>query len=284
MKLSRLAREPMVHFAIIGIALFVVHGRMTARDSEGKRIVVTQAIVEDIERQFEATWSRAPTATELPRLVDAYVRDEILYREGLALGLDRDDPVIKRRVRQKLEVMAEEDAAEAEPSDAELSAFLAANSARFERPAVLSFAQVFLGDLAPGPDRDRAVTEALAALERGSAPESVGRPTLLPIHADAVAADLVARDFDQPFSEALEQLLPLGEWAGPVPSSYGQHLVLVTARTPAAVPALESVRAEVMREWEHERRERSLETRFAALRATYDVRIEGSLEGGRGRS
>jgi hypothetical protein len=100
-------KEPVLHFLLIGIAIFVAYGLVAPRSNEGARIVVSQGVVDALAREYQARWQRPPAERELAGLVDAYIRDEIMYREGTALGLDRDDPVIKRRVRQKLDVIAE---------------------------------------------------------------------------------------------------------------------------------------------------------------------------------
>lgn len=275
-RLWRWLREPMLHFVLIGAVLFFVYGRMNPGTASGERIVVTQAIADDLARQHQARWMRPATEQELANLVEAHVRDEILFREGLALGLDRDDPTIKRRVRQKFEILSEEQTAGAAPTDAELSAYMAQNPARFMRPATVSFEQVFFDGSASVPEVERAVATARAALARGSDPARLGQATMLPHSMDAVSVDLVARDFGAGFVERLAQV-PQGEWVGPVASGLGAHLVRVTARTPAALPALADVRQQVAREWENERRERSRTQSYLQLRSRYDVVIEPVL-------
>src|SRR5512143_439772 len=144
MRIRRILGEPMLHFLLIGVALFAIYNRLPGR-SGVDRIVVTEGVVDDLVTQHVAARGRAPSPGELRHLVDAWVRDEVLYREGVTRGLDRDDLVVKRRVRQKVEVMAEEDASTAAPSDADLTAYLSAHQARFVQPAVLSFEQIFVG-------------------------------------------------------------------------------------------------------------------------------------------
>src|SRR6187549_1177323 len=157
MPIRTLLGEPMLHFLIIGIALFGAYRWVSPGDSGGRRIVVTQGVVDDLVTQHVAARGRDPSTTELNSLIESYVRDEILYREGVKLGLERDDIVVKRRVRQKIEIMAEEDAATRAPTDAELAAYLAANPARFVQPAILTFEQVFIGESTSGPEVVRAV-------------------------------------------------------------------------------------------------------------------------------
>lgn len=274
--LSRWLREPILHFALIGAVLFFVYGRMNPGEGSGERIVVTQAIKDNLARQHQARWMRAPSEQELANLVEAHIRDEILFREGVALGLDSDDPVIKRRVRQKFELMSEEQLAGAAPTDAELSDYLLQNAARFTRPAKLSFEQIYFDGSATVPEVERAVAAAKSALARGADPARLGQPTMLPRSAEAAAADLVARDFGAAFGEQLLKL-PQGEWAGPVASGLGAHLVRVTAVQPAALPPLDDVRQQVAREWENARRERSRTESYRKLRDSYDVVIEPNL-------
>ena len=275
-RLRALLREPILHFLLIGVALFLAYGRLAPADKSGERIVVTRAMVDNMAREYQTRWSRPASEQELAQLVDGYVRDEILYRDGLALGLERDDPVIKRRVRQKLEIMSEERLARAAPDDTELSTYMTQNAASFARPAMVSFEQIFFDGSRPVAEVERAVAAVRAALARGAGPATLGQPTLLPRSADQLSIDLVARDFGTAFAEQLVKL-PEGVWTGPIASGLGAHLVRVTARTPAALPPLDAVRPQVAREWENERRERSRTESYRQLRGRYDVVIEPRL-------
>jgi PPIC-type PPIASE domain len=209
----------------------------------------------------------------LNHLIESYVRDEILYREGVRLGLERDDIVVKRRVRQKIEMIAEEDASTRPPSDADLSAYLTGNQARFVQPAMLTFEQVFLGQPTSGPGVVHAAAVTREALRSGNDPEKLGQPTLLPYRMTLTPADLVARDFGAAFAAALEKV-PVGEWVGPIDSSFGAHYVRVSDRTPAVAPQLAAVRDHVVREWENERRQRARNDAYTKMRSEYQVSIE----------
>jgi PPIC-type PPIASE domain len=276
MHIRRLLGEPMLHFLLIGIALFAAYQWMAPVDSDGRRIVITQGVVDDLVTQHVAARGREPSSTELRNLIESYVRDEILYREGVQLGLDRDDIVVKRRVRQKIEMMAEEDASTRVPSDADLSTYLVANQARFVQPAILTFEQVFLGESTSGPRVVQVVARTRDALRKGTDPQELGERTLLPHRMTRTPADLVARDFGDSFAAALEKL-PVGEWAGPIDSSFGAHYVRVSDRTPPAAPQLAVVRDHVVREWENERRQRARTDAYAKMRAGYEVTFEAKL-------
>ena len=276
MRIRRLLGEPMLHFLLIGIGLFAAYQWMAPVDSDGRRIVITRGVVDDLVTQHVAARGREPSSAELNHLVESYVRGEILYREGVRLGLDRDDIVVKRRVRQKIEVIAEEDASTRAPTDADLSAYLTANQARFVQPAILTFEQVFLGHAASGPEVVQAVAITREGLRSGTDPEKLGKPTLLPRRMTRTPADMVARDFGASFADALENV-PIGEWAGPIDSSFGAHYVRVADRTPAAAPHLAAVRDQVVREWENERRQRARDDAYTKMRGEYQVSIETKL-------
>src|SRR6476646_11095528 len=192
MRLRTLLGEPLLHFLLIGIALFGAYRWVSPGDSSGRRIVITQGVVDDLVTQYGAARGREPSTTELNDLIESYVRDEILYREGVRLGLERDDLVVKRRVRQKIEMIAEEDASTRAPTDADLSAYLAANQARLGQPAILTFEQVFLGHPTSGRGVVHAVAVTREALRKGGDPEDLGKPTLLPHRMTRTPADLVA--------------------------------------------------------------------------------------------
>jgi len=272
MRIRTLLGEPMLHFLLVGIALFAIYQWKAPVDSDRRRIVITQGVVDDLVTQHVAARGREPSSTELNNLIESYVRDEILYREGAKLGLDRDDIVVRRRVRQKIELIEEEDASTRTPTDADLSAYLAANPARFAQPAILTFEQVFLGESA-----DRGVVHAVAvahrALRNGADPEELGKPTLLPHRMTRTPADLVAREFGPSFAAALEKV-QVGKWVGPIDSSFGAHYVRVSDRTPAVAPALAAVRDHLVREWENERRQRARNDAYAKMRVGYDVSFE----------
>ena len=263
----------MLHFVLIGVALFGAYRWMEPNDSAGHRIVISQGVVDDLVTQHVAAKGREPSAVEMSHLIDSYVRDEIMYREGVKLGLERDDIVVKRRVRQKIELIEEEDAATRAPTDADLSAYLVANRARFVQPAVLTFEQVFLGPSRSGPDVVRAAAITHQALRKGADPQELGTPTLLAHRMTETPADLVARDFGAAFAAALENV-PVGEWAGPIDSSFGTHYVRVSERRPAVAPELAAVRDHVVREWENERRQRARNEAYARMRGGYEVSIE----------
>jgi len=274
LKIGSLWREPLLHFLLIGLLLFLLYDRVAPPSGDGNRIIVTRAGIDALAGQFQATWSRPPTPSELKDLVANHVRDEILFREGAALGLLEDDPVIKRRVRQKLEVLIEEEGRSGTTSDAELTAYLERNAAKFRVPPVLSFEQVLFDPARYGDQLESAVTASLAALNKGATPESQGKGSMLPARVDKLPLDLVVRDFGDEFGKALETAT-VGQWLGPVRSGFGAHLVRISERTPGYLPSLDEARKAVTREWENDQRQAALASNYTRLRKDYDVVIEG---------
>jgi hypothetical protein len=265
-------REPLLHFLLIGLAFFLLYGVVGPGDSAGRTITVSAGDVDELRRQYVALWGGPPTEQQLAGLIEARVRDEVLYREGMAQGLGRDDPVIKRRIRQKVEVMAEEEGSDSAPTDAVLGAYLQGHRDRFVRPAVVSFDQVYFNP--QGPDTPASVAAAKARLNAGAAATGIGQPTMLPARVTLSDVDVVARDFGADFAAALVKL-PVGQWSGPIGSGVGVHLVRLTDLVPPQLPPLVDVRAEVVREWENDRRVAASAASYARARARYDVVIEG---------
>ncbi len=268
----RLLREPLVHFLLGGGLLFLLYGWIAApSDSAPELVVVSEARVASLASTFRRLWLRPPTESELSGLIDDYVREEILYREALALGLDRDDLVVRRRLQQKMEFLNEDLFAPAEPSDADLQDYLEANADSFRIPPRTSFQQVFLDpDRSDGDVRRRAM-ELLEEM-RAAGAGSRGDPTLLP----ARLQDASPREIDDTFGEDFAadiSALPQHEWAGPVASSFGLHLVRVDARAPQRMPPLAEVRDAVAREWSAEQRRLANERFYRVLRSRYRVEV-----------
>lgn len=276
--MRRLLREPLVHFLLIGSMLFALWAVLGGSPgSDSMRVVVTKGHVATLTELFRRTWQRPPTRGELSGLVDDYVREEILYREALAMGLDRDDTIIRRRLRQKLEFVVLDLSATERPSDAALSAFLTANPDRFRREPALGFEHVYLSTDRRGASA-QADAEALLdrlrdGVETGAAQRS-SDPFDLPLHFESASPGEVRRSFGADFATTVAQLQP-GTWQGPVASSYGLHLVRIHEREPGRLPPLEEIRDDVEREWITERRREANDELYRRLRERYSVEVLG---------
>ena len=273
--MMRLLKEPLLHFLVLGAALFGLFNLVGKKEAEEPaRIVVSTARIETLANGFARTWQRPPSADELRGLVDDYIRDEVFYREGRALGLDRDDTVIRRRLRQKMEFVVE-DMAAAEPSDAELAAYLASNAERFRSEDRLTFRHVYLSTArADALQRDaQSVAAKLADINLETDVAALGDRFLLGDEFRDMPRGDAGRTFGERFADQLfkqEQ----GRWQGPVASTYGLHFVLVSGRTQREVLPLDAVRPAVRREWMHARRLEAEAALYRTLRARYQVVVE----------
>jgi len=275
--IKKLLREPLLHFILTGALLFVVFGLaqdgMTGRMDN--QVVVSAGRIEQLENIFTKTWQRPPSPQELKGMIDDFVLEEIYYRQAVAMGIDRDDTVIRRRLRQKFEFLTDDMAAASVPTDEELASYLAANADAFATDTTYTFEQVYFNPDRGGVDPDRQVAEMLAALRAGNDPGGVGG--LLPPYFENTPAHSVDGSFGTGFSESLDAL-PMNDWQGPVESGLGLHLVKITERIEGSLPELADIRPIVEREWANENR---LETRRLIndqLLSNYEVTIEWPTE------
>jgi hypothetical protein len=275
--MKQLVREPLLHFLVLGGALFALFAVVGSRPTSAPdRIVVTPERIEHLATGFSRSWNRAPTADELNGLIRDYIREEVYYREAKALGLDRDDTVIRRRLRQKLEFVSDDIAALGEPSDTDLAAFLAAHPEKFRLEQRTSFSHVYLDANRRRETLTQDAADLLVGLNaEGSEldPSKVGDRFLLDSRYEAVSASEVSKLFGNSFTARLAEIAP-AKWQGPIASGYGAHLVLVHDRTEGRVPALEEARDIVRREWAEARRKQANEEFFAKLLGRYQVTVE----------
>lgn len=273
--LSNLLREPFLHFLLLGTLLFVAYAAVSDDKPAPGTIVVTPGHIESLSAVFKRTWQRPPTQEELNGLIDGYVREEVLYREGLAMGLDRDDPVVRRRVRQKVDALSEE-ALATEPSERDLQAYFDANPAKFAGEPVYTFRQVFVDPTKPKRNLEREIPQLLTELKRAGDTDAAmryGDTTMLPHQFETAPQSDVSKVFGGQFSKGLAALAP-GQWAGPVRSGYGLHLVFVREKSEGGSAGLDKNREAVRREWERERRVAATEEFYQQLLQRYTVRIE----------
>jgi PPIC-type PPIASE domain len=271
---TRIVRDPLFHFLLLGAAIFAVYGFATRHktDKPGE-IVVTKGTIENLVTGFTRTWQRPPTEKELRGLIRDYIREEAAYREALAMGLDRDDMIVRRRLRQKLEFLSDDLASRTEPSDKVLQAFLEAHPELFQKEALFSFQQIYLNPQVHGANLQRDESRLLNLLQKGQ-PDvaALGDPFLLAESFQDIALADVKKTFGEQFASGLSAL-PIGEWRGPVSSSYGAHFIFVSQRTEGYLPALADVRDQVRREWFNAKRIEATDRFYEALLRRYTVKI-----------
>jgi hypothetical protein len=273
---SALLREPLLQFIVLGAALFGLFHLVDKEKAEAPaRIVISSARIANLADGFARTWRRPPGKEELQGLVDDYIRDEVFYREGRAAGLDRDDVIIRRRVRQKMEFLAE-DISAPEPSEDQLAAYLRANPERFRTEDRLTFQQVFLSAARRGRAIDDDSKQVANALDRGEAAvdkTALGDPFLLGEEFQAVSQSEVASLFGESFAKQISVMEP-GRWQGPISSSFGQHFVNIGERISGILPPLDAVRETVRREWSNARRLEAERKLYGSLRERYEIVVE----------
>ena len=280
--LGRLFREPLVHFAGLAIVIFAIYYVLTphATGSGDNVIVVSAPKIQQMAAIFAKTWGRPPSADELKGQIDDYVKEEIYVREALALGLDRDDTVIRRRLQQKMEFLTDLGVDKLSPTDADLDAYLKAHPAAFEIDPLIGFEQIFFNPKKHGDRIEADAAAALKSLVADSATDSgtLGDATLLPADLPPTSVSSIGEIFGSDFADAVGRIEP-GGWSGPIASSYGLHLVRVSERKPGRLPSLSEVRSAVLRDWSNERRKELADAEINALLKRYKVRIESGQPG-----
>jgi len=270
--LFRIAREPLVHFLLVGIAIFVLaaHGGKEQATPPRDRIVITEGRLKQLVQIFAKTWQRPPTPRELRSQIDAHIKEEVYYREALKLGLDRNDTLIRRRMQQKMVFLTEPPDEVLKASDADLEAYLAANRSEFRVEAKAAFEQIFIDPTISKEQLAERVNKLKATASGATDVRSLGDPTLLPHAMPITTASLIDRSFGRGFAKQLVSL-PLNEWHGPIRSSYGLHLVRVTRRQKGYAPPLDQVRAAVEQRWRSAKREAYQQAEYRRLREKYEV-------------
>jgi parvulin-like peptidyl-prolyl cis-trans isomerase-like protein len=275
----RFLKEPLLHFAVLGIGLFLLYRAISGgAGAAPNEIVVDSPRVDVLATQFARTRQRVPTEQELQGLVENYVRDEVLYREGLALGLDRDDPVVRNRMRLRVELIA--DTAVPEVSEQAVQEWFDEHRDRYAAPTLFDFRHAFFAPASHRESLDADIAEALHALGASADIDAtaVGDPSLLPAALHGATAADVAAQFGDEFAAALVAA-PSGRWIGPVRSAYGLHLVRVDAREEGEPVTLAAARDEVERDVRDARAQAASDALYARLRARYSVRIEKPTHG-----
>jgi hypothetical protein len=276
-----LLREPLIHFLLIGAAIFGLHAvtddPVESEFESEARIVITAGEIDRLRGLWHKQWRRTPTAEELRGLIDDQIREEVLYREALALGLDRDDTVVRRRLVQKFEFLVEDLAASRDPDPAALLAHFEANRERYRILPRLSFTQIYfsLDRRGAAARRDaELVLASLHAASTGATTAGLGDGLMLGHAYEQETTQDIEATFGRGFADAVLGLDP-GIWTGPIASGYGLHLVRVDEHVAARLPSLSEVEAQVRNDWAHDQRLEANRVVYQQLLARYDVAIEG---------
>lgn len=272
MRLKRIYREPLLHFLLIGATLFIAYSLSNEEGSVApNRIVVSSGQVEQLSANFERTRMRAPTEAEMAALIESHIREEVFYREALAMGLDQDDPQVRRRMRMKLEFILE-DISSQNVTDEDLDLFMKEHPDKFKSEIEIAFQQVYLN-----PEKRKNITadtqKSLLLLNNGANPETLGDPILIPFNNELSTQDEIARSFGDEFAKDVMNISSK-DWVGPVYSAYGIHLVKIDKRKNSNQQNLAEIRKLVEREYLAERQKEQKDLAYNNLRKGYEVSIE----------
>ena len=266
-------REPLLHFLIAGAAIFAVNAWRGPDVSPGSdRVVVSVDQVERMAVLWSKTWGRPPTEAELQGIVRDHIKEEVYYREAIRLGLDINDTVIRRRLRQKMEFLSLDPLEAIVPDDTVLRSWFEDNAARYQIGPSYTFEQIYFS-----PDGGGEIDAVLRGLRAGGSPDRVGDSISLPRTVDGQTEDDITRIFGEQFYRALDGV-SINVWQGPIRSGFGQHLVKISSIEAANPPRFEDVQRQVTRDWMAEERVRAEDVAYEALRDRYKIEIESPRE------
>lgn len=276
-------REPLVHFLAIGACLFGIYLWLNdpGETLSGARIEVSENDIELLHARWMKQWQRPPTANELQGLIEAHIREEVLYREALALGLDKDDTIVRRRMAQKMEFLVADVAVPMEPDEAELRAYFEANQERYHQPVKLSFTHIYFNPDKRGASTQQEAETVLRALQAARQlprrARDLGDRFMLAHDYVRKSVPDIKRDFGAIFAQRLVEI-EQGTWQGPVASGYGLHLAYISERIEARLPNFVLVRANVKNDFLIDKRREVNELAYQRLRERYEIVIAAPLE------
>src|SRR5215475_1160656 len=270
-------REPLLHFLLIGAVLFgfyayINRGRIGIESP--RQIVLSLDELATMEAYFESQWHRRPTPQEFQAMVEDKVKEEVLYREGLVMGLDKGDTIVKRRMAQKVQFLAEDVATAHEPSTAELKAWFEKNTDKFALPSRYTFRHVYFSpdkrSTNAHDDAEKVLARIAGQPEDSTIITSVADRFMFQDYYGDSTPSAIAKEFGPQFAVALEKVKP-GSWQGPIESGYGWHLVFVDTVIPGRIPAFEEIESEVKTAWLSEQKALACQKAYQTMRAKYTV-------------
>jgi len=274
--IKKLAKEPLVHFLIVGAAIFIIDSLFNEPGPDDTEIMVTVGEIESMAEIFQRTWQRPPTANELNGVIQDRIREEIFYREALALGLDKDDTIIRRRLRQKIQFLTDDLTLREAPDDSVLQAYLDENLDTYRAEPQVSFEQLYFSRDRRGAEAETAALAALELLNAGddAAADAIDSDSLslAPTYA-AERQGEIDRIFGVGFAEQLLDAT-VGAWSGPHESGYGLHIAKVMEVTHPEDPKLDAVRDAVLRDWQQQTRQQANEAFYEQLKKRYTIVTE----------
>ncbi|MHC4552838.1 MAG: peptidyl-prolyl cis-trans isomerase [Planctomycetota bacterium] len=279
--MKKLFKEPLVYYFVLGLVVFGLHSFLNS-ESRGQEdtaltVEVTSADIEWIRSAWQARMKRQPTQQELEGLIDSFIRDQILYREAMAMDLDERDLVIQKRLVQKLTYVFEDIAETVEPTEEELQKYMQQNREKYRVPGTVTFTQVYFNpQKRDNPARDAAAVLAQLRSTDGSLEDAFSQSDTIMIETafDKKYAEDVARVFGHTFAGELFSIEDKG-WQGPIQSSYGLHLVYISDRVESSLPAFDVVREDVKDDFVYNHKNNVVDGAYNAVKSRYTILVEG---------
>ena len=277
--LHKLLREPLLHFLVIGAAIFFLFNQIGTPIAKDNRIVINKTDLEMLANDWIRRTGRPPTSQQREQQLKQYIREQVLSREAKTLGLDKNDVIIRRRLTQKMQFLFDDLSSIPEPTDAELNAFISNNAERFMVPATLSFIHVFLDTDKGGKAIQHEAKQLLRQLQESAVTvdtSGLGDQTLLPNQFDNETKKQLSNLFGDEFAEQV-YTLPINKWSGPVGSGYGLHLVYISSRTEDILPPLAKIRERVISEWRREKQREANDIFYKSVQQRYEIILDDDI-------
>ena len=272
--MNKIVKEPLLHFLILGGLIYVASMLWSNSDNQIQEIIVSEGRIKHLTTLYKKTWQREPTQEELEKVVNEYVLEQAAYYEGVNLGLDKDDVVITRRVRQKLDFIAEESTSRPEVNDQILSLYLKEHAEQFQSESLFTFHQIYLDPKKHGKELNQQIEILMTELQQKPDQDTSllgDRILFKPVYQQQSISE-IKRTLGNNFSQQLTQL-NIGKWIGPVHSSFGVHLIYIEENIKGRLPELSEVRPQVLREWENSLQQASLREYYDELLKRYPATI-----------
>ncbi len=275
--MTKIFREPLLHFIILASVIFSLSewpemGFLAS--SETEKIVVTQAQIQNLRMGFEKVYQRAPSEKDLESAIQTFIYEEVLYREALSMGLDRNDDIVRRRLSQKVQFLSEDLSSLEEPEEQELEEYLATHADDYRLPSRFTFQQIYLSTSKRG---ESVSADAIALMKELRINDSDAAKRGDSLMVDYQFTDQtereIARSLGNGFVQSLDEL-PVGIWQGPITSGFGIHLVLIQERVEAKPAQLANVRKAVLRDFKADKRTQTNKLIYDVMRSRYEVTVE----------
>ena len=281
MQFIQMNRKPLFHIFLFGfllaLTLLIAFGLPTSGD-EARRIIIDDSDVAQLRAAWMRQWQREPTAQELRGLLEQHIREEVLYREALARGFDKDDMVVRRTMMRKMEFLGQSQAEALEPSDEEIQAYFALRQERYRQPGRVSFVHIYFNRDQRGEGAEQDAGQTLEELRRRNTKldelSEFGDRFMLAPHYVGQTERQISSQFGENFARQVFALEPQ-VWQGPVESGYGLHLVYVYEREEAITPDWREIKPNILQDMRTDAEKAAKELFYSEILRNYRITYRG---------